>query len=105
MTEELDQSTQGLVASTLAKVDSLDRELHDLRERLRALVPADRRGLPFVAPDSVDLENLERLYIEHTLRRLDGNKTRAAEALRIDASTLHRKMVRWTGEQPYSGSR
>ncbi|MFA6699916.1 MAG: helix-turn-helix domain-containing protein [Thiomicrospira sp.] len=38
------------------------------------------------------LEQLETLWIEHTLARCHGNKSQAARDLGIDASTLHRKL-------------
>jgi DNA-binding NtrC family response regulator len=41
------------------------------------------------------LEIIERAYIEHVLRAESGNKTRAAEVLGIDPSTLYRKIKRY----------
>ncbi len=41
------------------------------------------------------LEVIERAYIEHVLRAESGNKTRAAEVLGIDPSTLYRKIKRY----------
>jgi DNA-binding NtrC family response regulator len=41
------------------------------------------------------LEIIERAYIEHVLRAEGGNKTRAAEVLGIDPSTLYRKIKRY----------
>ena len=38
---------------------------------------------------------IERAYIEHVLRAEGGNKTRAAEVLGIDPSTLYRKIKRY----------
>ncbi|MBL8622344.1 MAG: sigma-54-dependent Fis family transcriptional regulator [Myxococcales bacterium] len=40
------------------------------------------------------LRELEDEYVAHVLARCDGNKTRAAEALGIDVSTLHRRLRR-----------
>ncbi|MEN8144127.1 MAG: sigma-54 dependent transcriptional regulator [Gemmatimonadota bacterium] len=42
-----------------------------------------------------ELEVIERAYIEHVLRAEAGNKTRAAEVLGIDPSTLYRKIKRY----------
>jgi two-component system response regulator HydG len=43
-----------------------------------------------------ELENvIERAYIEHVLRSEGGNKSRAAEVLGIDPSTLYRKIKRY----------
>jgi two-component system response regulator HydG len=44
------------------------------------------------------LETIERAYIQFVLAAEHGNKTRAAEALGIDPSTLHRKLARYGGE-------
>jgi DNA-binding NtrC family response regulator len=44
--------------------------------------------------DPLTLEELERLHIEATLRRTEGNKTRAAEILGIERKSLYRKARR-----------
>jgi len=41
------------------------------------------------------LDIIERAYIEHVLRAEGGNKTKAAEVLGIDPSTLYRKIKRY----------
>ena len=41
------------------------------------------------------LEIIERAYIEHVLKAEGGNKTKAAEVLGIDPSTLYRKIKRY----------
>ncbi len=41
------------------------------------------------------LDVIERAYIEHVLKAEAGNKTRAAEVLGIDPSTLYRKIKRY----------
>lgn len=46
-------------------------------------------------PDNPSLEVIERAYIEHVIRAEDGNKTRAAEVLGINPSTLYRKLKRY----------
>jgi len=46
-------------------------------------------------PANPTLEVIERSYIEHVLRAEGGNKTRAAEVLGIDPSTLYRKINRY----------
>jgi two-component system response regulator HydG len=46
-------------------------------------------------PANPTLEVIERAYIEHVLRAEDGNRTRAAETLGIDPSTLYRKINRY----------
>jgi two-component system response regulator HydG len=41
------------------------------------------------------LELIERAYITWVLQSEGGNKTRAADVLGIDPSTLHRKLARF----------
>lgn len=78
-------------AVILARGDAI--ELSTLPDRLterkqEALVAA--RELP-----NPTLEVMERAYIAWVLRNEGGNKTRAAEVLGIDPSTLHRKLARY----------
>ena len=57
-----------------------------------------RRKDPLVAEKSYSnptLEVIERAYIMYVLQAEGGNKTRAAEALGIDPSTLYRKLSRY----------
>jgi DNA-binding NtrC family response regulator len=61
-----------------------------------------RRKEPLVAERSYPnptLEVIERAYIMYVLQSEGGNKTRAAEVLGIDPSTLYRKLSRYE-EQP-----
>ncbi len=46
-------------------------------------------------PANPTLEVIERAYIEHVLGAENGNKSRAAEVLGIDPSTLYRKIKRY----------
>ncbi|MDT8435444.1 MAG: sigma-54 dependent transcriptional regulator [Gemmatimonadota bacterium] len=46
-------------------------------------------------PANPALEIIERAYIAHVLKAESGNKTRAAEVLGIDPSTLYRKIKRY----------
>ncbi|MCG8466943.1 MAG: sigma-54 dependent transcriptional regulator [Gemmatimonadetes bacterium] len=46
-------------------------------------------------PANPTLEVIERAYIEHVLRAENSNKSRAAEVLGIDPSTLYRKIKRY----------
>ena len=58
----------------------------------------ERRPEPLVsdrAPANPTLETIERAYILWVLQSEQGNKTRAAEVLGIDPSTLHRKLSRF----------
>jgi DNA-binding NtrC family response regulator len=64
-----------------------------------------RRREPLVAERSSpnpSLEVIERAYIMWVLQAEGGNKTRAAEILGIDPSTLYRKLSRYE-EQPTAG--
>ncbi len=87
------------------------RELENAIERAVILVPgeivdagalpediAEPRQEPLVA-DRVaanpTMETIERAYILWVLQSENGNKTRAAEVLGIDPSTLHRKLSRF----------
>ncbi|HEY0970223.1 MAG TPA: sigma-54 dependent transcriptional regulator [Gemmatimonadales bacterium] len=57
-----------------------------------------RRAEAFVAArelPSPTLETIERAYVSWVLQNEGGNKTRAAEVLGIDPSTLHRKLARY----------
>ena len=59
---------------------------------------AERRAEPLVAErptPNPTLDTIERAYILWVLQSEQGNKTRAAEALGIDPSTLHRKLARY----------
>ncbi len=87
------------------------RELENALERAVAMVQGDainrdalpqrvieRQPTPLVsgeAPVNPPLEIIERAYIEWVLRSEGGNKTRAAEVLGIDPSTLYRKLARF----------
>jgi two-component system response regulator HydG len=61
----------------------------------------ERQPVPLVSgqrPANPPLEIIERAYIEWVLRAEGGNKTRAAEVLGIDPSTLYRKLARFESE-------
>lgn len=83
------------------------RELQNIIERA-AILSGDGKILPHHFPntilnksnktfesilkDNATLEQIEQAYIEHILIQTNGNKTRAAEILGINISTLWRKM-------------
>ena len=91
------------------------RELENALERAVAMVDSDvieadvlpRRVVepeptPLVSeqlPPNPPLEVVERAYIEWVLRSEGGNKTRAAEVLGIDPSTLYRKLARFEADE------
>jgi len=90
------------------------RELENALERALILTPGatialsalperitERRSEPLVAERiaaNPTLELIERAYIQWVLQSEGGNKTRAAEVLGIDPSTLHRKLSRYGGD-------
>ncbi len=83
------------------------RELQNIIERA-AILCGDGKILPHHLPNSIlnksnepfdsilkdnaTLEQIEQAYIEHILIKTNGNKTKAAEILGINTSTLWRKM-------------
>ena len=87
------------------------RELENALERAVILSPGEtigvgglpervteRRSEPLVAERTTPnptLDTIERAYILWVLQSEEGNKTRAAEVLGIDPSTLHRKLARF----------
>jgi two-component system response regulator HydG len=90
------------------------RELENALERAVVLTKADmiplsampaklteRRAEPLVAEHphpNPTLETIERAYITWVLQSEGGNKSRAAEVLGIDPSTLYRKLSRYEGD-------
>jgi DNA-binding NtrC family response regulator len=87
------------------------RELENALERSVILTPGDTIGVdslpervterriePLVSahtPSNPTLEAVERAYILWVLQSENGNKSRAAESLGIDPSTLYRKLSRY----------
>ena len=87
------------------------RELENAIERAVILTPGERIGAevlpervtqrkvePLVTgrtPGNPTLEAVERAYISWVLQSVSGNKSRAAEMLGIDPSTLYRKLSRY----------
>src|SRR5579872_3645569 len=87
------------------------RELENALERAAILTPGEtievaalpervteRRAEPLVsdrAPSTPTLDVIERAYILWVLQSEGGNKTRAADVLGIDPSTLYRKLSRF----------
>ena len=78
-------------AAVLSRGALIDRE--HLPERI-----TKRKKEPLVAERSYrnpTLDTVERAYIMYVLQAEGGNKTRAAEVLGIDPSTLYRKLARY----------
>ena len=92
------------------------RELENALERAVVLTKADaiplsaipakvteRKAEPLVADRAhlnPALEVIERAYIQWVLQAEGGNKTRAAEVLGIDPSTLYRKLSKYESDAP-----
>jgi two-component system response regulator HydG len=105
-----------LAPETLAVLQGYDwpgnvRELENALERAVVMSPgeeilpqalpgriSERAPQPLVSaslPPNPTLEIIERAYIHWVLQAEGGNKTRAAEVLGIDPSTLYRKLLRY----------
>ncbi len=105
-----------LSAEALAALQAYDwpgnvRELENALERAAVLIRdgeisiadlptriTSSRSQPLISdklPPNPSLEIIERAYIMWVLQSEGGNKTRAAEVLGIDPSTLYRKLVRY----------
>jgi two-component system response regulator HydG len=69
-----------------------------LPERVRS--PKATPLISDAPPANPTLEAVERAYILWVLRSEGGNKTRTAEVLGIDPSTLYRKLSRYEVDQP-----
>jgi two-component system response regulator HydG len=81
-------------AVVLSRGDTID--LSALPDKL-----TERRAEPLVAERqhvNPTLDVIERAYISWVLESEGGNKTRAADVLGIDPSTLYRKLSRYEGD-------
>jgi len=78
-------------AVVLTAADTIDVDALPPRLKEAPAVPLVREQ----PPANPNLEVIERAYIEHVLRAEGGNKSRAAEVLGIDPSTLYRKIKRY----------
>ena len=87
-----------------ARVRALRRAAGLSQQALADRARMDWRYLGAVerAQQNPSLEVIERAYIMWVLQAEGGNKTRAAEVLGIDPSTLYRKLSRYE-EQPAAG--
>ena len=79
------------------------RQLRNCLERMCVMSQSEELTVADLPPDIAeappaaagDLRTLERSAIIETLRRFDGNRTRAAEALGISVRTLQRRLRDW----------
>jgi DNA-binding NtrC family response regulator len=62
---------------------------------VRARVAQTRSPLTAIYADLISLEELERRYLIHVLEAVGGNRTHAADILRIDRRTLYRMAERF----------
>jgi DNA-binding NtrC family response regulator len=69
----------------------------DLPAKLQAngMRAALRSPLPALFEDLPSLDEIERRYLLHVLKMVDGNRTRAAEILGVDRRTLYRMAERF----------
>jgi DNA-binding NtrC family response regulator len=69
----------------------------DLPEKLQSaqVRAAARSPLSALFEDLPALDELERRYLLYVLEVAGGNRTRAAEILRVDRRTLYRMIERW----------
>jgi two-component system response regulator HydG len=86
---ELENTMQRAVA--LAQREQI--LLEDLPDRIKAHVPA-RDDAKAIEAEFMTLEQQEQRHIDYVLRRVNGNKTKAAQLLGLDRRTLYRKLVR-----------
>ncbi|MGH7656243.1 MAG: sigma-54-dependent transcriptional regulator [Gemmatimonadaceae bacterium] len=86
---ELENALERAVILTDGDIISMDGLPENISERRTEPLVSDR---PAVNPT---METIERAYIMWVLESEQGNKTRAAEVLGIDPSTLHRKLSRF----------
>jgi two-component system response regulator HydG len=119
MAAERNEAPKTIAADALEAIFAYDwpgnvRELENALERAATLTHGaemaaaslpvrvtERRAEPLVAErpaTNPTLETIERAYIMFVLQAEGGNKTRAAEVLGIDPSTLYRKLGRYEGE-------
>jgi len=121
--KEHGEETKSLATETLDAIMAYDwpgnvRELENALERAVVLVKGnqipvtaipdkitERKAEPLVSEQvraNPTLDVIEQAYITWVLRAEGGNKTRAAEVLGIDPSTLYRKLSKYEGT-PGSG--
>jgi two-component system response regulator PilR (NtrC family) len=122
--KELSASVKGISAEAMSLLMSHEwkgqvRELENVMERAVLLTdhdyiqPAD---LPFDSRNAVKTDYVsddsslnhvvsafEKQYIQHVLKKFEGNRTETARALNIDPSTLYRKMEKLGIEEEKSG--
>jgi DNA-binding NtrC family response regulator len=79
-------------AVVLAQTEQI--ELANLPQEMRPAPNKIELTPGLVVAENTPLEQLEKLWIDYTLERCNGNKSQTARELGIDASTLHRKLAK-----------
>jgi DNA-binding NtrC family response regulator len=69
--------------------------VEDLPEKIRAYRHTELRLGGDDPSELVPMEEVERRYVLHVLKAVDGNKTLAAQLLGFDRKTLYRKLLRY----------
>jgi DNA-binding NtrC family response regulator len=95
------------------------RELQNVVERFKVLVDGNTvrmEDLPFsqkeensevyplVTAHDFLLDTVEKRHIQRVLRKMQGNKTRAAQAMGITVKTLYNKLARYGLEETQNDS-
>lgn len=91
--EMIDELAERISEIMLLRLPALS-SLASLEKRSTAVRLAGDR-LIFGEGDLATAEEVERAYFVHVLEEVEGNRSRAAEVLGVDASTLYRKLSRW----------
>jgi two-component system response regulator HydG len=93
---ELANAIESAVA--LARFDELGAD--DLPARIRSYT-AGHAVVPGTDPAGLaPLDEIERRYILHVVEACGGNQSLAAQLLRIDRKTLHRRLKSYHGDPP-----
>ncbi|MBK8169203.1 MAG: sigma 54-interacting transcriptional regulator [Sandaracinaceae bacterium] len=90
-------------ALTLTRFDQLT--VDDLPEKIRAYRKETNFFMPASADELVTVNELERRYVDHVLKLVRGNKSRAAKLLGYDRRTLYRKLERLEQEMAQQRAR
>jgi len=90
--ENILERTLMLTKESEIKIEDLPEDILKAIESKQTLIGNITRKLS-VSPD---LETMEKAYIHYVLHQTNWNKSKAAKILRIDLSTLYRKMERYS---------
>lgn len=69
------------------------KDLITIQDVSEKIVGAERSASPFIITnDSMSLYEMEKKYILHTLKKMEGNKSKTARTLKISLKTLRNKL-------------